>query len=197
MRAHTGTKQTARLALYKIENMEILKLRYKLALIAVITLFTTSCSIITNVHELSGSQNNDWKAVGTGTNYRYYLFDNNYIGVYTPMLYEEVVSIGPLVFPIIPVFFYDQQVIEPYIIDVTTSWDGKELNTNDILIDINDSKYNYTLSSDRRVLYINMPSSSIEDLKFTIPQFNYKGRLISVPSLIIKSKSKFKFTTGP
>jgi len=171
----------------------------KLSFIVLITILITSCAIITNKHRFEKQNNTEWKIFSTSPHFRYFLTDNNYIGVSAPMLYEEVVAIGPLVFPIIPLFYHDQYVLKPYKIHISTSWKKPSNNiTNKTQINVNSTTYVYSVIKENEMEYIsiNMPSSSINSINIVIPSFKYQGKELYIPPLDIISKSKHEFTSG-
>ena len=100
--------------------------KYNILLISTIALAASSCSMVKNKNTLITPPNSSWVSFSTNPQHKFYFANNNFIAVSVPELFEEVVTFGPLVFPVIPVF-HNQYIKNPYNIHITTSVKGKDI----------------------------------------------------------------------
>ena len=168
-------------------------------------LFGTSCSMVTNNSKLINSSDDDWKSVRYNPNYKYYFANNEFISVTVPELYEEVVTVGPLIFAIIPIF-YDQYIKEPYNIHISTSLKDQTFNQKDVKVYINNELYNAEvkeiyvpndLTDDyKEYISINMSSLDIKNIKLVFPKIKHDGKSFVIPELSLTINKELNYNFG-
>ena len=180
------------------------KLKYYLLVLAII--FTgTSCSMVKNNNKLITEDHSAWISFNASPQYKYYFDNNNYIGVTTPELYEEVITFGPLVFPIIPIY-HNQYIKQPYNINILTSYKDTNIDLLAVKVYVNNTLYNHEVKdiyikndldkNIKKYISIDMASSDINNIKLVFPAIQHNGNIFDIPELPLSLNQELNFEFG-